>query len=69
MKTCENVINLGAPIRSEKMRVPFKKSRVVFIYRCAKCEQERRVFANSFRGTRAEPGVGGIVCGALLIEK
>lgn len=56
------VINLGTPIRSERVRGFQPPWRTVFVYRCPTCSQETRVRAGSYRGNRAEPGVGGIMC-------
>lgn len=57
------MINLSAPLRSEKARTGFQPHwRTVFIYECPKCKVEVRVFANSFRGKHPEPGVGAIRC-------
>ncbi len=63
---CEATINLGTPARSERVRVPFAKSRTVYVYTCKVCKTERRVRASSFRGTTATPSVGAIRCGAYI---
>lgn len=57
------MINLQTPIRSERIRAGFQPHwRTVFIYRCQKCEQETRIYANSFRGKTPVPGIGGVYC-------
>lgn len=66
MLTCEARINLGAPARSERVRGFQPPWRTVYVYRCGSCGSEHRVRAGSFRGSRAVPGVGAIVCGASL---
>lgn len=69
MKTCDATIGLRAPVRSERVRAGFQPHwRTVFIYRCSCCDSERRVFANSFIGSRPVPGTGAIVCGAFRKE-
>jgi hypothetical protein len=54
-------IDLSRPVRSERVRGFQPPWRTVYVYRCAQ-GHEVRVRAGSFRGTRAEPGVGGIRC-------
>jgi RNase P subunit RPR2 len=61
---CDATVNLSTPVRSERVRVPFQKSRTVWIYRCPACGHERRVFASSFRGQTPTPSVGAIRCGS-----
>lgn len=63
---CEGRIPLGSPIRRESQRVPFRKSRTVFVYKCVTCGTERRIYAGAFQGQRAVPGVGATVCGAFV---
>ena len=63
---CNATVTLSAPIRSERVRGFQPPWRTVYVYQCATCKSERRVYANSFRGTRPQPGVGAIVCGAYL---
>ena len=56
-------IDLATPIRRERVRADFQPHwRTVFVYRCKECGEERRVFANSFSGENAVPGIGGIEC-------
>jgi hypothetical protein len=55
------LIQLGRPIGSCRKLVGFGQWRTVFKYRCPN-GHEVGVFANSFRGTRPEPGVGAITC-------
>jgi len=55
-------VNLGSPVRSEKVRSGFQPHwRTVFIYKC-KAGHEVKVFANAFRGKTPVPGVGAIMC-------
>jgi hypothetical protein len=67
-KICETVIDLSLPIRSESVRVPFRKSRTVFIYRCPSCGTEHRVFGSRFIGKTCTPEIGGMYCSA-TVEK
>lgn len=67
MPNCESLIDLRKPIRSERVRDFQPPWRTVYIYRC-QCGSERRVRAGSFRGSRPEPSLGAIVCGAVLSE-
>lgn len=56
------LVNLATPVRSERVRAGFQPHwRTVFIYRCER-RHETRVFASSFTGQRATPGVGAIYC-------
>ena len=55
------IINLATPIGREKVRWFQPPWRTVFVYKCAQGHTVR-VFANSFRGGKAEPSVGGISC-------
>lgn len=67
MPTCSAQINLGRPLRSERVRAGFQPHwRTVYVYRCPTCGAERRVFASAFRGSRPEPGTGAILCGATI---
>lgn len=61
--TCPTVIDLNRPTCSERVRDFQPPWRTVFVYRCASCGGEHRVYANSFRGSRPTPGIGGFVCG------
>lgn len=63
---CEATINLGSPVRRERVRGFQPPWRTVFVYKCATCGQERRVYANSFRGPNPVPGIGAIRCGAYI---
>lgn len=65
MHQCDNTINLRTPTHSERVRGFQPPWRTVYVYRCA-CGAEHRMRANSYRGSRPEPSVGGIRCGALL---
>lgn len=57
------IIDLSRPIRSERVRAGFQPHwRTIFVYLCGTCHNEVRVFANSFRGSRPEPGRGAISC-------
>jgi len=64
------IIDLSKPIRSERVRAGFQPHwRTVFVYKCGEaggCGKEHRIYANSFRGKMAVPGVGGIKCGCNL---
>jgi DNA-directed RNA polymerase subunit RPC12/RpoP len=64
--TCDATIDLRTPVGSERVRGFQPPWRTVYRYRCSACGHEVRVRANSFRGTRPEPSVGGIRCGAAL---
>ena len=64
--TCQAVIDLRAPIRSERVRDFQPPWRTIYVYRCTSCGSERRVRAGSFRGSNPEPSVGGIVCGGAV---
>jgi len=55
------LINLGRPVRSERVRGFQPPWRTVFVYKCV-AGHEVRVCANSFRGKTAVPGVGAIRC-------
>lgn len=61
--TCERVIDLHRPVRSERRRGFQPPYYTVYVYRC-ECGAEHFVRASSFRGRNPEPAVGGIVCGA-----
>lgn len=55
-------IDLSRPIGSKRVRAGFQPHwRTVYIYECDH-GHTIRVFAGSFRGKRAEPGVGAISC-------
>ena len=58
MKT---IVNLATPIRSERVRGFQPPWRTVYVYRCTE-GHEIKVRANSFVGSKPQPGVGGIVC-------
>ena len=71
---CDTTIDLQTPIGRERVRGFQPPWRTVFVYRCPGCQQETRMFANSYigfrrtrRGTlalgRPVPSVGGIRCG------
>jgi hypothetical protein len=62
-ESCSAVIDLRKPVRSERVRGFQPPWRTVYVYACPSCKAERRVRACSFRGSRAEPSVGGMVCG------
>ena len=67
--TCNAIIDLQSPIRSERIRFGFQPHwRTVFIYQCPACKAERRIFANSFSGRNPTPGIGGVYCGTILQE-
>lgn len=66
MTTCEQIIDLSRPLRSERRRGFQPPWYTVYVYRCERCGAERYVRAGAFRGSRAEPGIGGITCGAPL---
>ena len=56
------IINLSAPVRSERVRAGFQPHwRTLFVYLCA-AGHEVKVYANSFRGKTPVPCVGGIHC-------
>ena len=57
-----NLINLSAPIRSERVRDFQPPWRTVYVYECRQCHNETRVRANSYRGTTPEPGTGALAC-------
>lgn len=54
-------INLSRPTGSHKARSGFGKWRTVFEYRC-QSGHKVEMFANAFRGSTPEPGVGAIEC-------
>ena len=56
------MINLSTPIRSERVRGFQPPWRTVYVYVCATCGAETRVYAAAFIGKRPVPGVGGIFC-------
>jgi len=62
MKTCSEYVNLGTPVRSERVRDFQPPWRTVFVYRCGACGSEFRMRAGAFSGTRAVPGVGAVRC-------
>jgi len=62
-------INLATPIRSERIRWFQPPWRTVFVYQCALCRRELRILAGAFRGRRAEPGVGGVLCDCELEQR
>ena len=64
MDTCQSVIDLSRPVRSERRRAFQPPYYTVYVYLCLDCGAERHVRAGSFRGTRPVPGIGGIRCGA-----
>lgn len=66
--TCNATIDLRTPARSERVRDFQPPWRTVYVYRCPLCGHERRVRANSFRGAKAEPSLGAIVCGHPITE-
>ena len=66
MSTCNAVINLAAPIRTERVRDFQPPWRTVFVYRCPECQREIRIRAGAYRGKTTMTGIGGIVCGAEL---
>jgi len=66
---CQAIINLAAPSGRTRVRCFQPPWRTVWLYKCPQCGQERRVCANSFRGTNPVPSVGGIRCGAYLEGK
>ena len=66
MTTCEALIDLQCPIRSDRVRAFQPPWRTVFVYRCPSCGAERHVRANSYQGKRAVLSVGAIRCGAML---
>jgi ribosomal protein S27E len=64
------MIDLSTPIRMERVRSGFQPHwRTVFIYSCPDCENETRVFANSFIGQTAVPGVGAIRCSCEIAKQ
>jgi hypothetical protein len=56
------IINLRTPIRSERRRGFQPPWYTVYVYQCGRCGNETTVRAQSFRGSRPEPAVGGIFC-------
>lgn len=63
---CDRQIDLSRPVGSERVRDFQPPWRTVYIYKCA-CGRTVRVRANSFRGSRPEPGTGAILCPGTLI--
>ena len=55
------LIQLGTPVRQEKVRGFQPPWRTVFVYECPKGHSVR-VNANSFRGRTPVPSVGAITC-------
>jgi hypothetical protein len=58
---CGRTIDLGRPLREERVRDFQPPWRTVFVYRC-ECGREIRVRASSFLGSRPVPATGGIRC-------
>jgi len=69
VRVCDGIINLATPMGSERVRGFQPPWRTVYKYKCPKCGRETRVRAGAFRGGRAEPGVGGIICGRPLLQE
>ncbi len=63
-RTCDAVINMASPSRSERVRDFQPPWRTVYVYVCPECGAEHRMRASSYRGSSPTPSVGGIVCGA-----
>ena len=63
MSTCQQLIDLQRPIRSDRVRGFQPPWRTVFVYRCAACGGEVRVRANSYCGKTAVASKGAILCG------
>jgi len=51
-------------IRTEKIRVPFQKSKFVNVYKCEICGKERRLRVN-WHGSTPK---GGFICGSYDVE-
>lgn len=66
MTDCESVIDMRAPVRSERVRGFQPPWYTVYVYRCPSCGAERRIRASAFRGASPEPAIGGIRCGAAI---
>jgi hypothetical protein len=63
MATCQQIINMATPVRSERRRQFQPPYYTVFIYVCPTCKAEHTLRANTFRGKRAVVGTGAILCG------
>jgi hypothetical protein len=55
------LIHLGRPIRTERVRGFQPPWRTVYVYKCSK-GHTIRFRANRFRGTTPEPGGGAVTC-------
>ena len=64
---CAALINLSAPVRTEKVRGYQPPWRTVYVYVCPQCGGETKVRANSFIGKNPQPSRGAIVCGRPVI--
>lgn len=60
---CSAIIDLSRPTGRERVRSFQPPWRTVYVYACRECGAKHRVGANAFRGSRPEPGKGGIRCG------
>lgn len=67
--TCQTIINLSTPSGSVRERGFQPPWHTVYLYTCPGCSAQHRIRANSFRGSRPEPGTGGIVCGRMIDER
>lgn len=61
MNESEGLIDLSKPIRKEKVKWFQPPWRIMFIYHCPS-GHEVRIYANSYKGKKAVPGIGKIVC-------